>query len=252
MTSEPQRRVELATLFNLRDLGGYPAADGRVTRWRRLFRADGLQRAADADRQVLVDLGIRTVVDLRRPEEIDEVGRFSGEGVAYHHLSVQPYVWDAVAFDEQLGTARYLADRYLEMTRERGEQLATVLRLVADDASAPLAFHCAAGKDRTGVVAALTLGLLGVGDDVVAADYALSGDSTERWLAWARVHRPHVVEQVLALPGPWHTAPAEAMVLFLDGLRAEHGSVDAYASSVGVGPDVVEAMRAHLLVEPVS
>jgi protein-tyrosine phosphatase len=248
VTTTPDRLLDLPNLFNLRDLGGYPGAGGKRVRWRRLFRADGLQRIADEDVHGLAGLGIRTVVDLRRPDEV-ELKRFEADGIAYHHHSLQPQDWDVSTYDEEIGSARFLADRYLEMTSLRGDAVGQVLRLIASPSNAPLAFHCAAGKDRTGVVAALTLSLLGVADADVAADYALSSGSTERWLAWARVNRPEVVEQVMALPGPWHVAPAEAIMLFLDDLRAEHGSIEAFVGSIGVDADAIADLRGHLLAD---
>lgn len=242
----PSRHVELPNIFNLRDLGGYAAADGRTVAWRRLFRADGLQRLTPTDAAGLHDLGICTVVDLRRPEEV-ELGRVAAEGLTYHHHSLQPEVWAIEQFDASVGSARYLADRYLEMTALRGEQVAVVLRLIGDPAATPLVFHCAAGKDRTGVVAALTLSLLGVSDDDIAADYALSTESTKRWLEWAYEHIPEVAAEVSELPGPWTTAPPAAIRGFLDGLRDQHGSVEEYAASIGVGDETVESIRGYLL-----
>ena len=81
------------------------------------------------------------------------------------------------------------------MTSRRADAVGEVLRLIASPSNAPLAFHCAAGKDRTGVVAALTLSLLGVADRDIADDYALSSQATERWLDWARIHRPEIVDE---------------------------------------------------------
>ena len=246
VTTTPDRHLELPNLFNLRDLGGYAGANGRLVRWRRLFRADGLQRIAEEDVHGLAALGIRTVIDLRRPDEV-EVKRLHADGIAYHHHSVQPEDWDVMAFDEVVGSARFLADRYLEMTSGRGDAIGEVLRLIASSSNAPLAFHCAAGKDRTGVVAALTLSLLGVSDPDVASDYALSSAATERWLGWARIHRPEIVDAVQRLPGPWLVAPAEAIGYFLDDLRSEHGSIEAFAASVGVDATAIDHMRRHLL-----
>jgi protein-tyrosine phosphatase len=246
VTTAPERHLELPNLFNLRDLGGYPAADGQTVRWRVLFRADGLQRIAAEDVHGLADLGIKTVVDLRRPDEV-ELKRLEAEDLAYHHHSVQPADWDVTAYDDEIGSARFLADRYLEMTRLRGDAVASVLRLIAAPDNAPLAFHCAAGKDRTGVIAALTLSLLGVDDDDIAADYALSSAATDRWVEWARVHRPEVVDAVLKLPGPWLVAPAEAITMFLADLRAEHGSVEAYVASIGIDDAMIAELRRHLL-----
>lgn len=244
----PSRHVELPNVFNLRDLGGYPTADGRTVAWRRLFRADGLQRLAPEDVAGLHALGLRTVIDLRRPEEVER-GRLDAEGLAYHHHSLQPADWVVEAFEPSMESARYLADRYLEMTALRSEEVAAVLRLIADEGAGPLVFHCAAGKDRTGVVAAMTLSLLGVSDDDIADDYALSTESTKRWLVWAQDHLPDVAAEVTALPGPWTTAPPEAIRYFLSDLRAEHGSVEGYVARIGLGDDVVEKLRAHLLTD---
>lgn len=244
----PERHVDLPNVFNLRDLGGYSAADGRIVAWRRLFRADGLQRLATADVVGLHQLGLRTVIDLRRPDEV-ELGRLDAQGLAYHHHSLQPADWLAEDFDVSMDAARYLADRYLEMTSLRSEQVAAVLRLISDEGSGPLVFHCAAGKDRTGVVAALTLSLLGVADDSIESDYALSTDSTKRWLTWARVNRPELAQEVSTLPSPWTSAPPEAIRYFLADLRSTHGSVEAYVASIGVADEMVDALRAHLLTD---
>jgi len=250
VTTTPDRHLDLPNLFNLRDLGGYAGAEGRTVRWRRLFRADGLQRMADEDVHGLAALGIRTVVDLRRPDEV-EIKRLRVDDIAYHHHSVQPEDWDISTYDDEIGSARFLADRYLDMTSRRADAVGEVLRLIAAPSNAPLAFHCAAGKDRTGVVAALTLSLLGVSDADVAADYALSSAATERWLEWARVNRPEIVDQALILPSPWLIAPAGAIMHFLVDLRERHGSVEAFAASVGVDAAAVDEMRSHLL-EPTS
>lgn len=243
-----ERHVELPSVFNLRDLGGYTGADGRSVAWRRIFRADGLQRLARADLGRLRELGLRTVVDLRRPDEV-ELGRLEADGVAYHHHSLQPIDWLVDGYDESVGVERYLADRYLEMTAQRGDQLGHVIRLIADERAVPLVFHCAAGKDRTGVVAAITLSVLGVNDDDIAEDYGLSADSTKRWLAWAQVHRPEIAATVSGLPGPWTTSPPGAIRMFLADLRAEYGSVEAYLRGSGVGDSTLEALRSHLLTD---
>jgi protein tyrosine/serine phosphatase len=97
-----ERHVELPSVFNLRDLGGYTGADGRSVAWRRIFRADGLQRLARADLGRLRELGLRTVVDLRRPDEV-ELGRLEADGVAYHHHSLQPIDWLVDGYDESVG-----------------------------------------------------------------------------------------------------------------------------------------------------
>lgn len=246
ISDPPERHVELPNVFNLRDLGGYLAGDGRMVAWRRLFRADGLQRLAPADIEGLHELGLRTVIDLRRPEEV-EAGRLEADRLSYHHHPLQPADWLTEDFDASMDPARYLADRYLEMTSQRSDQVAAVLRLISDVEAGPLVFHCAAGKDRTGVVAALALSLLGVSAADIETDYSLSTEASTRWLAWAVAHRPELAAQVGTLPSPWTSAPPEAIRYFLADLRAEYGSVEAYVTSIGVGADRLDAMRAHLL-----
>jgi len=122
------------------------------------------------------------------------------------------------------------------MATTGGEGFGLALRSIAEAEAAPLAVHCFVGIDRTGIVSALTLSLLGVPDEVVAADYALSE-------AAVPALRSELNIQLTDLG----VTPAEAMLNFLDALRAEHGSVEAYAKSIGITDDHIAAMRAHLL-----
>ena len=93
---ETNRVITLEAVHNFRDLGGYPTVDGRVTRWRTLFRSDGLDRLTGADLEVVRELGIRTVIDLRTQGELDARGRFPVEAhpVAFHHLPGIDVTWD--------------------------------------------------------------------------------------------------------------------------------------------------------------
>ena len=103
--------------------------------------------------------------------------------------------------------------------------------------------HCAAGKDRTGVVCAVALSLLGVSDDDIAADYALSTQASEQLTAWMRQTYPDRD----ALPQTFLESPVEAMLLFLAELRELHGSVERYALDAGVSAAQINALRTHLL-----
>jgi protein tyrosine/serine phosphatase len=108
-------------------------------------------------------------------------------------------------------------------------------------------FHCAAGKDRTGVVAALVLDVLGVSDDDIATDYSLSRLGMDRFRAWILETYPEAADAMSDQPQAFLDAPAEAMHQFLTGLRARHGSVHDYVTSLGVSDDVLEAVRENLL-----
>ena len=138
------------------------------------------------------------------------------------------------------GTAR---TRYLIFAEDGRAALSTALSIIADPGAAPVVVHCMAGKDRTGVTCALALALVGVSDEDIAADYALTTTSMRSLVAHLRETNPAVVE------GQEHMfdSPAEAMLMFLTDLRAEHGSVENYARLIGIKDEQVAALRDHLL-----
>ncbi|HYN95762.1 MAG TPA: tyrosine-protein phosphatase [Pilimelia sp.] len=239
------RALEFSATFNFRDLGGYPGLDGRPVRWRRLFRSDSLHRLSAADREAFGALGVRTVVDLRRPREVTRDGRVHPfDGLAYHHIHPEHAEWTHSEVGDDDALARWLADRYLDLARDGVAGIGRALAVVADERAAPVVVHCVAGKDRTGVVCALTLALLGVSDDDIAADYALSTAASARFSAWLRSAYPDDGE----LPAPFLASPAQTMRLFLADLRSRHGSIDEYARAAGITTAQVDAMRTHLLV----
>lgn len=238
------RHLAYEKVFNLRDLGGYETADGRTVRWRTVFRGDGVHRL-EAD--VFRDLGVRTVLDLRTEAEIETRGRAVGDH-DWHHLPMIRTVWEPSWLTEDLTAERFLADRYLDMLDEGAESLAGGLRLLTRPERVPAVFHCAAGKDRTGVFAAVLLALLGVDDDVIAADYGLSRLGMDRLAEFVKATYPEWFDAMTEQPQAFYEAPEPAMQLFLDDLRARYGSVPAYVASIGVGDDVVDGLRANLLI----
>ncbi len=244
MTVDAQRLVAFDQVFNFRDLGGYQTVDGRVVRWRTLFRADGVHRLTIDD---IAPLGVRTVLDLRTPTELDERGRFTHDSVGYHHLPILENTWDRDALNVEIDAAEFLAARYLEMLDEGGDSIGRALHILADPTSLPLVFHCAAGKDRTGVVAAIVLDVLGVRDDDIADDYSLSRLGMDRFRAWVIETYPQAADAMSDQPHAFLDAPADAMHLFLAGLRERHGSVEEYVTSLGVSGDVLDAVRENLL-----
>jgi protein-tyrosine phosphatase len=239
----PSRLVPHPLVFNLRDVGGYVGHDGRTVRWRRLLRSDSLHRLSLIEPEFAA-LGVRTVIDLRRGHEVDVFGRVPRfDGLVYHHIAPEHAEWDAVPLLPEDDSARWLADRYLDLARDGVDGLAQVMKVIADADAAPVVVHCAAGKDRTGVVCALTLGVLGVSDDDIAEDYALSTAASARFTAWVREAHPRAKD----MPQQMMTSPAGAMRLFLADLRAEHGSIEGYLESAGVRPEELTALRQHLL-----
>jgi protein-tyrosine phosphatase len=238
------RNLTFSSVYNFRDVGGYPGLDGQPVRWRRLFRADSLHRLKGADLAAFAALGVHSVVDLRREFEVEQFGRVpESAGLRYYNPVLEHVDWAEVPHPEGILHERWLADRYLNFLTDGRAGLARALSVIADPAAAPVVVHCMAGKDRTGVVCALALSLLGVSDEDIAADYALTEVSMARLTAYLRKHNPKAIE------GNDHMfdSPRAAMLLFLADVRTLHGSVEKYVREIGVSAEQVAAMRDHLL-----
>ncbi|MFQ6193861.1 tyrosine-protein phosphatase [Streptomyces sp. NPDC000405] len=239
-----RRHITFDRLHNFRDLGGYPAADGRTVRWGRLFRSDSLGKLHDQDWDRFLALGVRTVIDLRHPWEVERSGRVPHHpSLAYHNLSIEHRPYDQAALGPDVEPARYLADRYAEVAHDGVKELRRALEIVAGD-TGPLVFHCHSGKDRTGLLAMLVLALIGVHEDDIVADFALTGLATEHLVAEWRASYPHLT---LGWPA-YGRAPAGIMSLFMAELTARYGSVRGYAAQrLGVDDELVSALRGQLL-----
>ena len=249
---EAARHVALESAFNFRDLGGYPAGDGRRTRWRSLFRADGLHRLTDPDVEVLRRLGLSTVIDLRTGDEVTERGRFPVDAhpVGYHHVSLMDVIWDkAQAPPDGEPVTAFLLERYVEMIERAEDRFVQAFRILAAPGAFPAVFHCAAGKDRTGVLAGLLLSSLGVRDDDVVADYALTALAMERMRARWAAESDEAKAALASTPAAFLAADPEAMAGLLQLIRSEHGSTREYVQRLGVEREVLIALDEALLEE---
>ncbi|MCZ7437416.1 tyrosine-protein phosphatase [Micromonospora sp. WMMC241] len=242
MTAPPQ----FDTLCNFRDLGGWRTGDGRTVARGRLYRSDSLAKLAGDDLARFTALGVRTVIDLRYPWEIADRGRAPESlGVTWHNLSIEHRPYVQADIDPDVDPWRYLADRYAEVAEDGVVELRRALEVIAEGEH-PLVFHCASGKDRTGLLAALVLALLGVDDDQIAADFARTELATDRLVDEWRERNGG------ATPGwpAYGRAPAELIRLVLAELVAAHGSVRGYVTGrLGVREDTIAALRARLLTD---
>jgi protein-tyrosine phosphatase len=165
---EHDRRIRLPGTVNLRDVGGYPAGAGGTVRWGTLLRSDALHRLDDSGRAALSALGLRTVVDLRTDEEVRAApSALDGTGARTFHVPL----FDAGAIGR---LPPELAAIYRYMIDDCGAAIAGAIGRLCGDGALPGLIHCTAGKDRTGLVAALVLEVIGVPDEIIAADYAMS------------------------------------------------------------------------------
>jgi protein-tyrosine phosphatase len=246
MSDALPRRVEVEGCNNFRDLGGYPTADGRRLRWRTLFRADALHHLTPRGvAQLRDELGIRDVVDLRSSGEIQLDGRglLEGEPLRLHHLPL----FDGEVSPEQRARAdgTSLADRYFLMLSFAGGPIARVFEALAG-ARGPAVFHCAAGKDRTGVISAVLLGALGVADELIVADYAASREGLDRVIE--RLMRSEGYREMFAAlpPDTLHAEP-ETMILLIERVRSEWGDMRGYLRALGVSERSIEALARRVL-----
>jgi protein-tyrosine phosphatase len=252
----PSRLVPLEGSFNFRDLGGYPGLNGRQTRWGRLYRADALHELTEEDVVQLRLLGLRTVIDLRTERELDRSGRglLEPEPVAFHHLAVvQEGVRGTITADAESLAAPAppgddLAERYLWYLEVGRNSLVEAFNLLGGADHYPLVFHCAAGKDRTGVLAALVLEIVGVDREVIVSDYVITAERLgfimDRWRA-----DPEFAERMAKVPPARYSVEASTMEGFLDGLTEFHGGARAWALAAGVPEGVLERM-VDLVLEP--
>jgi protein tyrosine/serine phosphatase len=244
--SAPEWPPELAGFVNFRDLGGLAVKDG-VTRHGRIFRSDSLAHAGDAHVAHLVEeRGVRTLIDLRGVDEVDAfpTRSLADAGVTIHHL---PLIDPARRRDAGLRwSTMTLLDLYEFLLRDAGDRFVGALRVVADPANHPVVFQCAAGKDRTGMLAALVLGLLGVSDDAIAEDYARSAGVVDQLVERART-RAALADR----PANNHlmTAEADTMHGLLAWLHDHYGSVEQYALGNGLAPEAVATLRSTM-IEP--
>lgn len=173
------RRIALDGTVNLRDLGGYETEGGRRVRWGRLFRSDSLADLSDADLERLGALGLRTVCDLRDPQERDtRPNRALGDAVRVHEIPVLPSsvkgVWVGVGSMEVAAIEAWLADLFRSMALEHRPQYARVLDVLLEPGALPAIIHCTSGRDRTGFAAMIVLAALGVPRATIVEDYLLS------------------------------------------------------------------------------
>lgn len=233
------RRLELAGVLNLRDLGGYPLAGGGSIRWRTLFRSDALHQLDAEGAAVLTGLGIRSVIDLRTNAEAEVApSALAGVPAAVTHLSLLSGDLQALPLD--------LEAIYHFMITECGAAIAAAVGVLCAPGALPALVHCSAGKDRTGVVVALLLSALGVSDEVIAADYALSGHYLDP-------ERTPVIGHLQASTGLGENltmsllgSPPELILNALSWARDAGGSVAGYLDGHGLPASDLARLRTAL------
>lgn len=242
------RSLEWEGCLNVRDLGGVALENGGETRFGSLIRADNVRRLTEEGWRSLAGHGVSRIVDLRWPEELEEDPPRELD-IDVVHVSLlgrldpeySDDIADYMAVDDPAG---YWAVSYIRILERHAPNFARALAAIADAHEGAVVFHCAGGKDRTGLVAALLLRLAGAPIDEIARDYALTFEMRsghpDRWVDAAPDETERAKRAFMQ-----HTPPA-AMRRALEQLEREHGSVEAYLRHAGLDEAHIERLRERL------
>ncbi len=251
MAEKYNRQIEFENVPNFRDIGGYRTRDGRTVAWRRLFRSGELRSMTRSDlARLRGELGLAAVIDLRSVFEVKHrgMGLLDGAGFRYYNVSFIPDGGRPNAELPRYEGFTSMGEFYVDLMRQKGfgKRIVEALEIIAEPENHPLVFHCAAGKDRTGILAAVLLDILDVADEDIEMDYALSGDYIEALIKQLRsVKGP--VDDVMKLPDFFWTAAPESMAMLLAALRRENSSIKDYLAANGAAASLFSRLRTALL-----
>jgi protein-tyrosine phosphatase len=253
MVKKYTREIDFDNVLNFRDLGGYKARGGRTIAWRRLFRSGEMHHltARDAVR-LKEELNLKTVLDLRNSKRVVKtgIGLLDGADIQYRKISLTVVSQESIDNKQDpLWLYKNSGEIYYHLVRlhQYGQRLIEALEIIASPENYPLVFHCNAGKDRSGIVAAILLSALGVADEDVVADYVM----TDRYMK-AFIDRwnndPETADVHRNLPEYHLKAMPESMVTFLSALKKEYGSAEGYLNENGADSSLVKRLEKALLV----
>lgn len=238
--ADAQRKVPLEGALNVRTFEGLRGSRAPIPA-NSFLRAAEMNRLTDADRATLGARGVALVLDLRTAEEArsspDALG--AGATARYQRISLLGSEQiDLSALPDSLG------EMYVQSLVANKVQFRDVFAMIASQRDGAVLFHCTAGKDRTGMVAAILLSLAGVTREDIIHNYAVSahylGQMTSQSSQMADMLRAN--PKIAALMG----SPPEAMEQFLDALEKSHGGARAYLRSIGLGDDEVRSLLVRL------
>lgn len=241
--------------YNIRDLGGHEATDGRRTRSRVFLRADSLHQLPNSSQTQLIEYGLKTVVDLRRTREtVNTPNVFAqASNVRFLHMNMigdnDPPGYGAPPPDG-VKSPVWISSGYQILLDARKDAIREILVTLSLADGHTALFHCAGGTDRTGIIAALLLGLAGVPNDVVAMDYALSAEGLRtRFLAEGipEIFTETTPDDLTRERAQDALAPPDAMKITLQYMNDKYGGIESYVRHIGLTDTQIENIRSALL-----
>ncbi|PCH68608.1 MAG: protein tyrosine phosphatase [Rhodobacteraceae bacterium] len=243
-----QRHLPIPGSYNIRDLGGYRTKGGDVIRWRRFLRADSLHRLDNSGLDHLLGEGLTTVIDLRTRAEVNDAPNpfRDTSAVTFHNLPLFDDLAPAALGRAEVQSTDPLLEFYLTALHSRQGAIRDILGVMSQTNDGAVMFNCTAGKDRTGIVAALLLGIAGVSRADIVADYVLTADLipelVAEFLDLSRQRGGDVESYARML-----RSPASTMSAALDSIESEFGDIRGYLAASGVNADQISALETRLI-----
>lgn len=250
MPNDPRRDLKIPGATNIRDLGGYPTRDGHMTQWRRVLRGDGLHRIAPEGGKALREAGLRSVIDLRSNSELEhEPNPFADAlDVAFSPRPLFDDLAPTLLGIKARASDDLLLDFYIEALGDKSAAVRAVLTTIAEAPEGTVLFHCTAGKDRTGIIAALLLGTAGVERGDIITDYSLTGERiaplVQRLLDHTTARGGDAASHARFL-----RCDPPTMGATLDHIDRRHGSIPGYLKDIGLSQGDIDALRDRLLAD---
>ncbi|NWJ48298.1 MAG: tyrosine-protein phosphatase [Chloroflexi bacterium] len=230
------RYLDIEGAFNFRDIGGYPVEAAGLTSWGRLFRSGSLHNLSETSINRLHALGLKTVIDLRTTREITERPDIVN-GFDYHSLPVIEGQQE-----KELAKSNKLTEHYKYMLENTQPRLKTIFEHLATLENSPVLVHCAAGKDRTGLVIALVLGNAGVADETIIEDYALSDRYLDGFYKEAYEEARQKGYDIVRYSNVLNSN-SENMANTITYLRERYGDFKGYLSAIGLSDETLDKLR---------
>jgi protein-tyrosine phosphatase len=249
------RQIELEKGLNFRDMGGYHVNSGRMLAWRRLFRSGELRHITGNDIiRLKEEFHLKTIIDLRNQiQGTRATGSVDELEVKYCNIPLDIFPMNNSKDYEKERQLFWSFSNSGEVYRYRIRQpefvrgIISALQIIAGPENLPLVFHCNAGKDRTGVLAAIILGVLGAAEEDIIRDYVLTDAYMEEFIdRWNK--DPTTAEVHQNLPEYQLKAAPESMALFLSAVKQEYGSMAGWLQAQGTDGNLVKSLEKALLV----